>query len=93
MVASNRSERAESYSYSFFPRLPSAVPLRDRPVWRSEEGGFAFRACRDVAEGSELCISYVGEAAAEPEERARQVELLGWAYGIPVPSAPQGVVS
>ena len=54
---------------------------------RSEEGGFAFRACRDVAEGSELCISYVGEAAAEPEERARQVELLGWAYGIPVPSA------
>ena len=51
---------------------------------RSEEGGFAFRACDDVAEGSELCISYVGEAAAEPEERARQVELLGWAYGIPV---------
>ena len=51
---------------------------------RSEEGGFAFRACRDVAEGSELCISYVGEAAVEPEERARQVELLGWAYGIPV---------
>ena len=49
---------------------------------------FAFRACHDVAEGSELCISYVGEAAAEPEERARQVELLGWAYGIPVPPAP-----
>ena len=65
------------------PKIPLAT---DRP---DEQGQapFQFRAVSDVAEGAELCISYVGEAAQDdPERRAEQLELLSWGYGIDMPN-------
>jgi SET domain-containing protein len=47
-----------------------------------EQPTFVFQASTDVAEGQELCISYVGERATEPAQRKEQLELLSWGYGI-----------
>ena len=51
-----------------------------------EQPMFHFKATTEVAEGQELCISYVGELAAEPDRRKEQLELLEWGYGISVDS-------
>jgi hypothetical protein len=55
---------------------PETPPVADKqPV-------FLFKATTGVAEGQELCISYVGERATESAQRKEQLELLSWGYGI-----------
>lgn len=51
-----------------------------------EQPMFHFKATTEVAEGQELCISYVGELATVPDRRKEQLELLSWGYGITVDS-------